>query len=142
MALGSSGCFQTHASYDQQTILAVGVRYGETDNVLSATLTSIAELWRSGFELDLRRYFQTNQSASRVELPPYSFDRGHYSLDNCAAGPVSSHATAEPVPVGSSRLENSDAGSRRRCGVVEIRLAPARRTWFDDDSPEFCRSRR
>ncbi|RKH67339.1 acyltransferase domain-containing protein, partial [Corallococcus interemptor] len=58
-----------------------------------SALAALGEAWAAGVDVDWER-IRDGERRRRVDLPTYSFDREHYSLDDAAPAPISREAMA------------------------------------------------
>ncbi|RKH57423.1 type I polyketide synthase, partial [Corallococcus llansteffanensis] len=107
-----------HPARKAQPVLATLPTKGESP---ASPLTALGEAWAAGVDVDWER-FRDGERRRRVDLPTYSFDRVHYSLDDVPSAtastvPLEPAAVVRAVPTGrvrrrGERMPPRDAAER------------------------------
>ncbi|NNC19845.1 alpha/beta fold hydrolase, partial [Corallococcus exiguus] len=79
-----------HPARKTQPVLATLPTKGDAPG---SALAALGEAWAAGVDVDWER-IRDGERRRRVDLPTYSFDREHYSLDDAAPSPVARDAMA------------------------------------------------
>ncbi|GMT99726.1 hypothetical protein KH5H1_38460 [Corallococcus caeni] len=79
-----------HPARKTQPVLATLPTKGDAPG---SALSALGEAWAAGVDVDWER-IRDGERRRRVDLPTYSFDHEHYSLDDAAPGPVARDAMA------------------------------------------------
>ncbi|RKH04262.1 acyltransferase domain-containing protein, partial [Corallococcus sp. CA053C] len=107
-----------HPARKAQPVLATLPTKGDAP---ASPLTALGEAWAAGVDVDWER-FRGGELRRRVDLPTYSFDRVHYSLDEVPSAksspvPLEPAAAVRAVPTGrvrrrGERMPPRDAAER------------------------------
>lgn len=79
-----------HPARKTQPVLATLPTKGDAPG---SALSALGEAWAAGVDVDWE-HLRDGERRRRVDLPTYSFDREHYSLDDVAPSPVTRDAMA------------------------------------------------
>ncbi|AFE09964.1 malonyl CoA-acyl carrier protein transacylase [Corallococcus coralloides DSM 2259] len=79
-----------HPARKTQPVLATLSTKGDAPG---SALSALGEAWAAGVDVDWE-HLRDGERRRRVDLPTYSFDREHYSLDDAAPSPVTRDAMA------------------------------------------------
>ncbi|MBN9687246.1 MULTISPECIES: type I polyketide synthase [unclassified Corallococcus] len=79
-----------HPARKKQPVLATLPTKGDAPG---SALSALGEAWAAGVDVDWE-HLRDGERRRRVDLPTYSFDREHYSLDDAAPSPVPRDAMA------------------------------------------------
>ncbi|MGE6757534.1 type I polyketide synthase [Corallococcus interemptor] len=79
-----------HPARKKQPVLATLPTKGDAPGI---ALAALGEAWAAGVDVDWER-IRDGERRRRVDLPTYSFDREHYSLDDAEPAPISREAMA------------------------------------------------
>ncbi|NNB88861.1 type I polyketide synthase, partial [Corallococcus exiguus] len=97
-----------HPARKKQPVLATLPTKGDASG---SALAALGEAWAAGVDVDWE-HIRDGERRRRVDLPTYSFDREHYSLDAAAPSPVARDAMAAKAKATGSSKPKAQAPRR------------------------------
>ncbi|NNB96532.1 alpha/beta fold hydrolase, partial [Corallococcus exiguus] len=97
-----------HPARKKQPVLATLPTKGDAPG---SALAALGEAWAAGVDVDWE-HIRDGERRRRVDLPTYSFDREHYSLDAAAPSPVARDAMAAKAKATGSSKPKAQAPRR------------------------------